>query len=71
MNSHDGALLALEIAVMLSVALAFGQAFRRLHLPVVIGEIIGASILSGPIMARLVDSALAPETPDSVFRQRA
>jgi K+:H+ antiporter len=62
MNPHDGALLALAIAVMLSVALAFGQLFRRLHLPVVIGEIVGG-VLLGPTAL----GALAPAFQRGLF----
>jgi Kef-type K+ transport system membrane component KefB len=62
MSSHDGALLALEIAVMLSIALASGQTFRWLGLPVVIGEIVGG-ILIGPTVL----GALIPTFEDRLF----
>jgi Kef-type K+ transport system membrane component KefB len=55
MSHHDLVLFFLQISGMLAVALFFGQVMRRLHLPVVLGELIGG-ILLGPT----VFGALAP-----------
>ncbi len=50
---HDFTLFFLQIGVMLTVALAFGQLMRRLHQPAVLGELIGG-ILLGPTLVGLV-----------------
>jgi Kef-type K+ transport system membrane component KefB len=52
----------LQIAIMLCVALIFGQLFRRFHLPSVLGELIGG-ILLGPAFF----GALAPHAYDFIF----
>ena len=46
-HSHDLLLFLLQLSVMLTVALTFGQLIRRLHQPTVLGELIGG-ILIGP-----------------------
>jgi Kef-type K+ transport system membrane component KefB len=49
MNSHDFALFALQITVMLACAVWFGHLARRFGQPAVLGEMIGG-ILLGPTL---------------------
>jgi Kef-type K+ transport system membrane component KefB len=49
MTEHEIVIFFLQIAIMLGVALIFGQIFRRFHLPSVLGELIGG-ILLGPTL---------------------
>jgi len=59
----DMVILFLELAVMLSVALLFGQLARRLHFPAIIGELIGGIILGPTILGYIspgVESWLFP-----------
>ncbi len=56
MSPHDLVVFFLELSVMLAVALLFGQVMRRLHLPGVVGELLGG-ILLGPT----VFGSLAPK----------
>jgi Kef-type K+ transport system membrane component KefB len=46
-SEHDFALFLFQLFVVLSVALAFGELFRRLGQPTIVGEILGGVIL-GP-----------------------
>jgi len=62
MSHHDLILFFLQISVILAVALVFGQMMRRLHMPVVVGELIGG-ILLGPT----VFGALAPNMHSGLF----
>lgn len=57
MNHHDLILFFLQVCVMLTVALVFGQVMRRLRQPAVLGELVGG-ILLGPT----VFGALAPNS---------
>jgi Kef-type K+ transport system membrane component KefB len=66
MTSQDFVKFALQISVMLGVALIFGQFMRRLKQPVVLGEMIGGIIL-GPTIFGL----LAPDLFDWLFKSSA
>ena len=57
MNSQDFVKYALQITVMLGVAVFFGQLMRRAKQPAVLGEIIGGIIL-GPTIFGLVAPSL-------------
>ena len=54
MGSHDFALFALQIAVMLTCAVVFGQMARRLGQPAVLGEMIGGIILGPTLFGALM-----------------
>jgi len=60
MGSHDFALFALQITVMLTCAVVFGQMARRLGQPAVLGEMIGGIIL-GPTLFGAVMPGLYQE----------
>jgi Kef-type K+ transport system membrane component KefB len=51
MSHHDLILFFLQISVILAVALLFGQVARKLHLPAVLGELIGGIVL-GPTVGQ-------------------
>ncbi|HTY90913.1 MAG TPA: cation:proton antiporter [Methanocella sp.] len=72
MLPDDMVMFFVEIAVMLSVALFFGQLARRLHCPAIIGELIGGIIL-GPTVLGLIspgaESLLFPSS-GAVFAGR-
>lgn len=57
MEHHAVILLFIQICAMLAVALVFGQMMRKLHQPIVIGEIIGGIFLGPTIFG-----TLAPDT---------
>jgi Kef-type K+ transport system membrane component KefB len=61
-SEHDFALLLFQIFALLSLALALGELFRRLHQPTVIGEIL-AGVLLGPSVL----GALAPAASTALF----
>ena len=54
MGSHDFALFALQITVMLTCAVVFGQMARRLGQPAVLGEMIGGIILGPTLFGALM-----------------
>jgi len=62
-SEHDFALLLFQLFVLLSLALALGELFRRFRQPTVIGEIL-AGILLGPsilgVLSPAASSALFP-----------
>ncbi len=62
MNHSDLILFFLQLAVMLTFALVFGQLMHKLHQPVVLGELIGGVVL-GPTVLGL----LFPNTYDWLF----
>jgi Kef-type K+ transport system membrane component KefB len=62
MTHHDLILFFLQISVILAVALLFGQVARKLHLPAVLGELIGGIALGPTVFA-----ALAPELYARLF----
>lgn len=66
MDSQDFALFAVQIAVMLAVAVVFGQIMRRLGQPAVLGEMIGGIIL-GPTLF----GAIAPGLYTGLFQSSA
>ncbi|MBZ0286268.1 MAG: cation:proton antiporter [Anaerolineae bacterium] len=66
MNSSDFVLFALQITVMLAVAVCCGQLMRRLGQPPVLGEMIGGIVL-GPT----VFGALAPSLFSGLFQASA
>jgi Kef-type K+ transport system membrane component KefB len=53
----EPALFFLQIGLMLSVALLFGQAMRRVHQPAVVGELLGG-ILIGPTVLGFIAPGL-------------
>jgi Kef-type K+ transport system membrane component KefB len=57
MSSQDFVKLALQVAVMLAVALVFGQSMRRFKQPAVVGEMFGGIVL-GPTIFGLFAPAL-------------
>lgn len=62
MANSDLILFLLQISVMLAVAIVCGELMRRLHLPVVLGE-LGGGILLGPTLF----GALAPQAYSWLF----
>jgi Kef-type K+ transport system membrane component KefB len=65
-TSHDFVKFALQIAVMLGVAVLCGQGMRRIKQPAVLGEIIGG-IMLGPTVVGL----LVPDLWEWLFRSSA
>ena len=61
-SEHDFALLLFQLFVVLSLALALGEIFRRVGQPTVIGEIL-AGVLLGPSVL----GAIAPAAAASLF----
>ncbi|MDF2801851.1 MAG: sodium/hydrogen exchanger [Anaerocolumna sp.] len=57
MNSEDFVKFALQIIVMLSISLMFGQIMRRLKQPTILGELIGGIILGVTIFGALFPGA--------------
>jgi Kef-type K+ transport system membrane component KefB len=53
MSPTDWTLLSLHLAAMLFVALAMGQAARRIGIPAVVGEIAGGLLLGPTLLGRL------------------
>jgi Kef-type K+ transport system membrane component KefB len=53
-----------QIAVMLSVAVVFGQVMRRFHQPAVLGELLGGVFLGPTILGRLFPQLFAAIFPD-------
>ena len=65
MDHHELILFFLQVCVMLSVALVFGQAMRRLRQPAVLGELMGGIVL-GPT----VFGAVMPNVYSRLFPTR-
>jgi Kef-type K+ transport system membrane component KefB len=59
MTTGDLIIFFLEIAIMLGVALACGQLFRRFHLPTVLGELLGGVLLGPTLFGTLAPGAYA------------
>lgn len=57
MNHHELILFFLQICIMLTVALVFGQVMRKLHQPAVLGELAGGILLGPTIFGALVPHA--------------
>ncbi|MBM3239217.1 cation:proton antiporter [Candidatus Poribacteria bacterium] len=65
MSHHDVVLFFLQISSMLAVALIFGQVMRRLHLPIVLGELIGGILLGPTVLGALAPNLYAWLFPTS------
>jgi Kef-type K+ transport system membrane component KefB len=66
MTHHEIVGFFLQIAIMLCVAIIFGQLFRRFHLPSVLGELIGGILLGPTLFGALAPNLYAfifPSTP--------
>ena len=61
-SEHDFALLLFQLFIVLSLALALGELFRKFGQPTVIGEIL-AGVLLGPSVL----GAIAPEIAANLF----
>ncbi len=59
MSPLDWTLLSLHLAAMLFVALAMGQAARRIGIPAVVGEIAGGLLLGPTVLGRLAPDSFA------------
>jgi Kef-type K+ transport system membrane component KefB len=59
MTHHDIVVFFLQIALMLCVALIFGQLFRRFHLPSVLGELFGGILLGPTLFGAITPNAYA------------
>jgi Kef-type K+ transport system membrane component KefB len=59
MTHHDIVIFFLQIAIMLCVAIIFGQLFRRFHLPSVLGELIGGILLGPTLFGELAPKVFA------------
>lgn len=57
MNSEDFVKFALQIIVMLSISLIFGQIMRRLKQPTILGELLGGIILGVTVLGFLFPGA--------------
>ena len=53
MSSNDFVIYALQVAVMLAMALVSGQIMRRFHQPAVLGEMIGGIFLGPTVLGLL------------------
>ena len=53
MSSNDFVIYALQVAVMLAMALVSGQIMRRFHQPPVLGEMIGGIFLGPTVLGLL------------------
>jgi len=53
MSSNDFVIFALQVAVMLAMALVSGQIMRRFHQPAVLGEMIGGIFLGPTVLGLL------------------
>ncbi|MBI4603242.1 MAG: cation:proton antiporter [Planctomycetes bacterium] len=62
MSSHDYLVFLLQLLVLLASSRLLGEAFRRLHQPAVVGELL-AGVLLGPSLL----GSLAPETYSWLF----
>ncbi|AFD00353.1 transporter, CPA2 family [Methanocella conradii HZ254] len=57
MAPHDIAVIFLDIVIMLSIALSFGHLMRRLHIPSIVGELIGGIVIGPTVLGRLSPNA--------------
>ena len=65
MSPLDWTLLSLHLAAMLFVALALGQAARRIGIPAVVGEIAGGLLLGPTVLGRIAPDSFAWLFPPS------
>ena len=59
MSSQEFVKLALQLSVMLTIALVFGQTMRRLRQPAVLGEMFGGILLGPTVLAVVAPSLYA------------
>lgn len=57
MAPHDIAVIFLDIVIMLSIALSFGHLMRMLHIPSIVGELIGGIVIGPTVLGRLSPNA--------------
>ncbi len=57
MNHHELILFFLQICIMVTVALVFGQVMRKLHQPAVLGELAGGILLGPTVFGALASNA--------------